>query len=87
MNTTTRQQGEETRERILQSIIQYVEKHGYPPTVREIGKMAGLKSTSSIQGHLSKMFESGMIETDHGVGASRAIRVPGYKLIVDAREK
>lgn len=83
MNTTTRQQGIETRERILQSIIKYIEKHGYPPTVREIGKMIGLKSASSVQGHLSKMFESGMLETDHGTGTPRAIRVSGYKIKQD----
>lgn len=50
-----------------------------PPTVREIAKMTGYKSVSSVQGHLVKMFELGILETDEKLGASRAIRVPGYK--------
>ena len=60
-------------------IIEYIQKHGYPPTVREIAKMTGYKSTSSVQGHLVRMFELGILETDEKPGASRAIRVTGYK--------
>ncbi len=60
-------------------IIEYIQKHGYPPTVREIAKMTGYKSASSVQGHLVRMFELGILETDEKPGASRAIRVPGYK--------
>lgn len=64
---------------IKMAIIEYIQKHGYPPTVREIAKMTGYKSVSSVQGHLVKMFELGILETDEKLGASRAIRVPGCK--------
>lgn len=64
---------------IKMAIIEYIQKHGYPPTVREIAKMTGYKSTSSVQGHLVRMFELGILETDEKLGTSRAIRVPGYK--------
>ena len=70
---------ENTRENILQSIIRYIEEHGYPPTVREIAAMTGLKSTSTVQHHLEVLREEGKIETDAGFNAPRAIRVPGYK--------
>ena len=30
-------------------------EHGYSPTVREIGKHVGLKSTSSVQAYLKKL--------------------------------
>lgn len=60
-------------------IIEYIQKHGYPPTVREIAKMTGYKSASSVQGHLVRMFELGILETDEKPGTSRTIRVPGYK--------
>lgn len=33
---------------IKMAIIEYIQKHGYPPTVREIAKMTGYKSTSSV---------------------------------------
>lgn len=36
-------------------------EHGYSPTVREIGKHVGLKSTSSIQAYLKKLEECGYI--------------------------
>lgn len=79
MDITTKQHGEKTRERILAAIISYIEKHGYPPTVREISDIVGLKSTSSTQSHLKRMLIKGMIETDAPESSPRAIRVPGYK--------
>lgn len=74
-------QGEETREKILQCIIQYIEKHGYPPSVRELCEMTGLHSTGSVHRQLKTMIEMGVLETDEGIGMSRAIRVPGYKFV------
>lgn len=54
-----------------------------PPTVREICKETGLRSTSSVHAILSKLEEKGLIERDkknsrsiHIVGAKRAVQVP-----------
>lgn len=74
------------KEAILIFIKNYIKEHGYPPTVREIGAGVGLKSTSSVQGHLKKMLELGMIETDVGIGYPRAIRVPGMKFLNESGE-
>ena len=71
--------GISVRKEILAYIISYITEHGYAPTVREIATGVGLKSTSSVQSHLAKMFDEGMLETDAGIGAPRAIRVPGYR--------
>ena len=68
-------------ERILEVIIGYIERHGYPPTFREIGEMVALKSTSSVHRHLNKMIELGMLETDATDNSPRALRVPGYKFV------
>ena len=73
--------GNEVRIKIKQKIIEYINKHGYSPTVREIGKMVGLKSTSSVHRHLRIMFETGMLETDGEFGTARSIRVPEYKIV------
>lgn len=81
MRKNTREHGERTREVIYKAIVSYIERHGYPPTNREIGEMVGLKSTNTVYYHLLVMKESGMVETDEGFGASRAIRVPGYKFV------
>ena len=53
MNAT--KQGIEMRAKIKQAIISYMEKHGYAPTIREIGDMVGLSSTSSVHNHLIRM--------------------------------
>lgn len=66
---------------IKEAIVDYIQARGYPPTVREIATRVSYKSTSTIQNHLNKMIELGIIETDEGHGISRAIRVPGYKFI------
>lgn len=77
--TALARQGEQVRESIVEAIKSYIQEHGYAPTVREIGEMVGLKSTSSVQSHLTRLFSEGKLETDAGPGSPRAIRVPGYK--------
>lgn len=69
----------EREKNIRNSIINYLEEHQYPPTVREICDMTGLKSTSTVHSYLNRMLEKGIIESDAGIGAPRSIRVPGYK--------
>lgn len=81
MDETTKRHGEEVREKILEAVVSYIKEHGYSPSVREIGDMVGLKSTSSVQNHITKMLKNGMLETDCGVGTARAIRVPGYRFV------
>lgn len=84
-NETTKQQGKKTRERILHAIISYIEEHGYPPSYREIGRMVGLKSNSTIHTQIKIMLAHGMIESDAEEGCSpRAIRVPGYTFVKKA---
>lgn len=45
------------------SILKFIEKelneNGYPPSVREIGKAVGLKSTATVHGYLNRLEESG----------------------------
>lgn len=81
MNKLTEITNNTIKGKILESIITYIQKHGYSPTIREIGEMVDLKRTSSVQRHLTKMFEDGILETDHGYGTPRAIRVPGYNFV------
>lgn len=57
-NLTKRQQ------EILTYIKGYMVSHGYPPTVREIGKDLGVSSPATIHTHLSKLVEKGCIKKD-----------------------
>lgn len=81
MNISLNKHGKQKRLQILDVIIAYIDESGYPPTVREIGERVGLKSTSSVQNHLIRMLDEGMIETDEKICSARAIRVPGYKFV------
>ncbi len=83
MANNTADQGKQTRDKIMDAIVQYIDEHGYPPSVREIGAMVGLKSTSSVHFHMERLFKEGRLETDADLGTSRAIRVPGYKFVKD----
>ncbi len=49
---------------ILNFIGEAVSKKGYPPAVREICEAVGLKSTSTVHGHLTKIEQKGYIRRD-----------------------
>ncbi|MDE5756219.1 MAG: transcriptional repressor LexA [Clostridia bacterium] len=57
----------------LEFIKEFVEKNGYPPTVREICNSVGFKSTASAQYYLDKLEEQGEIRK--GDNKNRAIEI------------
>jgi len=42
----------------------YVDAHGYPPTVREIGEAVGLASPSTVHAHLANLERAGLLRRD-----------------------
>ena len=68
-------------EKIYEFVVGYILDHKYPPSIREIGAGVGLKSTSSVYRYLTQMYERGILETDDGVSAPRAIRVPELVIV------
>ncbi|MGE5593444.1 MAG: transcriptional repressor LexA [Betaproteobacteria bacterium] len=52
------------QQQILDFITEQMELRGYPPSVREIGQAVGLKSTSTVHGHLSQLEKKGYIRRD-----------------------
>jgi repressor LexA len=60
-----RNQGSSERQKsIFKFIKEFLLEKGYPPSVREIGKAVGLKSSSTVHGYLAKLEESGLIKRD-----------------------
>lgn len=55
---------EEAQEKILAFIRDEIQAKGYPPSVREIGRAVGFKSTSSVHTHLRALEEAGFIRRD-----------------------
>lgn len=49
---------------ILDYIKEKIRRDGYPPSVREIGKAVGLKSSSTVHSHLLKLEEKGWLKRD-----------------------
>lgn len=70
----TRANIEETLDLVYGYIVSYIKREGYPPAVRDICNGVGIKSTSTIHGHLKRLQESGKIE--YSAGKRRAITVP-----------
>ena len=45
-------------------LVDYGDRHGYPPTVREIGEAVGLASPSTVHAHLANLERAGLLRRD-----------------------
>jgi len=52
------------QQEIWNFLVEYVDKHGYPPTVREIGEQVGLASPSTVHAHLANLERAGLLRRD-----------------------
>ena len=58
LNLTKRQR------EIFDFVKSYGDQHGYPPTVRDIGKAIGLTSSSTVHAHLANLEKLGVLRRD-----------------------
>ncbi len=54
----------DNQQKILDFIKSEIQSKGYPPSVREIADAVGLKSTSTVHGHLQRLEKRGLIHRD-----------------------
>jgi repressor LexA len=52
------------QQEIWNYLVEYVDQHGYPPTVREIGEQVGLASPSTVHAHLANLERAGLLRRD-----------------------
>jgi repressor LexA len=52
------------QQEIWNFLVEYVDAHGYPPTVREIGEAVGLASPSTVHAHLANLERAGLLRRD-----------------------
>ena len=52
------------QQEIWNYLVEYVDEHGYPPTVREIGEQVGLASPSTVHAHLANLERAGLLKRD-----------------------
>ena len=55
---------EESQTKILTFIREEIQNKGYPPSVREICRAVGFKSTSSVHAHLRELEREGLLRRD-----------------------
>jgi repressor LexA len=88
----------ERQKAILQFIGEFIDREGYPPTIREIGEACDIASTSVVNYNLNKLVQSDWLERTreksrgirlrhrrHDTGASRELPVRAYEPINVAR--
>jgi repressor LexA len=71
------------QQEIWQFLVMYVDDHGYPPTVREIGEEVGLASPSTVHAHLANLERVGLIKRDPS--KPRAIELTGHRRVEATR--
>src|SRR3712207_8940291 len=64
--------------RILDYIVDYLKRNTYQPSIREIGKRFGIKSTKTVSEHLQSLADKGYIERD--ASRSRGVKILGMNL-------
>jgi repressor LexA len=52
------------QQEIWNYLVEYVDSHGYPPTVREFGEQVGLASPSTVHAHLANLERAGLLRRD-----------------------
>ena len=62
-----RMTSQERQDQIFEIIQSYMKENGYPPSVRDIGDMANLKSSSTVHGYITKLVEAGRIKRDEEI--------------------
>ncbi|MBA3380970.1 MAG: transcriptional repressor LexA [Actinobacteria bacterium] len=73
------------QQEIWQFLAEYVDGHGYPPTVREIGDAVGLASPSTVHAHLANLERAGLLRRDPT--KPRAIELVGRHRADDAESR
>lgn len=61
---------------VLKAIGVFIKANGYPPTLRELGAVLGIKSTNGVDEHLRSLAAKGYIERKVAL-VSRGIRLTG----------
>ena len=68
------------QQEIWDFLVRYVDRHGYPPTVREIGEQVGLASPSTVHAHLANLERAGLLRRDPT--KPRALELVGHRKAV-----
>jgi repressor LexA len=65
------------QQEIWDFLVGFFDRHGYPPTVREIGNSVGLASPSTVHAHLANLERAGYLKRDPT--KPRALELTGHR--------
>lgn len=72
------------RQTIYQFVLQYQQAQHYAPTIREICAATGIRSTSTVHGHVCRMIRDGLLthtafrpRTLHAIAAAKVGNLHG----------
>lgn len=65
---------------ILQSVVAYVDEHGYAPTMREIQATVGISSSSVVAYRLTVLEERGYLRRTPGASRSIVLLPAAYRV-------
>ena len=57
----------ESQKKVLKFIIKYIEENKNSPSIRNIAEGVGLKSTSTVHGHVERLEDKGYIKRTEGI--------------------
>lgn len=69
------------QQKVLQAIRDFGQHHGYAPSLREIGKAAGLASPSSVSYQLAVLQRTGYLRRDARRPRTIEVRLPGQPTV------
>lgn len=68
------------RERqLLDFIIQFNQRHGYSPTLKEIGEAMGTRSPATVHEHIDKLRQKGFIKKLDGTARGLEVVIDNYR--------
>lgn len=66
---------------ILRCIYEHHLKHGFSPTIREIGDAVGISSTSVINSNLARLVQYGLLDRRSDISRSVTLKPEGYQVL------
>lgn len=72
-----------TKERVKQVVINYIQEHDYPPSIREIADMAYCAQSTAHQ-YVQELIQAGELESDHP-GMPRTLRLPERRSRINSK--
>lgn len=73
MNDKSAQVGQQNHIKVFEAMQQFVAEHHYAPSTRDLSEMTGIRSTSTINRHMVKLREEGLI--DYEPAKPRTLRI------------